>query len=232
MRRGHQTLLGWLLLTCGVVSPGPVHAQVSAAPRSEAREAAQPPALKAGFLPGNLRLDGVLDEDAWTQAEAIEDLTMLEPVQGARPTGRTRVRVLANADEIVFGVECDDPDPRGIVSYTKQRDGAMSSEDHIEIVLDPVLRRPVRLRLLGESGRGAVRRPHRPRERRPERQLGRHLGGGDEARRHGLDRGNSHPDPDPQLHEGASTTWHFNIQRRIQRLQENERWASPRATSS
>jgi hypothetical protein len=63
-------------------------------------------------VPG-IRLDGVLDEDAWRHADAIDNLTMLEPVQGGTPTGRTRVRVLANAHELVFGIECDDRQGRG-----------------------------------------------------------------------------------------------------------------------
>ncbi len=227
MRRGHQTLLGWLLLTCGVVSPGPVHAQVSAAPRSEAREAAQPPALKAGFLPGNLRLDGVLDEDAWKQAEAIDDLTMLEPVQGARPTGRTRVRVLANADELVFGVECDDPDPSGIVSYTKQRDGAMSSEDHIEIVLDPFFDGRSGYVFWVNPGGARYDALIDPGTLEPNANWD---GIWEAATRRG-DMGWTAevrlPIRTISFRKGV-TTWHFNIQRRIQRLQENARWASPR----
>ena len=158
------------------VSPAGPAPSVGLAVKAVSRNAGEPLALKTAPLSSDLRIDGILDEQAWAQAEAIQDLTMIEPVQGGRPTGRTRVRVLANARGIVFGVECDDPNPRGIVSYTKQRDGEMSSEDHIEIVLDPFLD--------GRSGYvfwvnplwRPVRRPHQPRERRHEQQLGRHLG--------------------------------------------------------
>jgi hypothetical protein len=49
------------------------------------------PSLTVGVLTSDLRLDGSLDEDAWAGADAIEDLTMLEPTQGGKPTGRSRV---------------------------------------------------------------------------------------------------------------------------------------------
>ena len=79
----------------------------------------------------------MLDEPAWSLAPSIEDLVMVEPRQGQRPTGRTTVRVLAGPRALVFGVRCDDPDAAHIVSFTKERDGDFATEDHILIVLDP-----------------------------------------------------------------------------------------------
>src|SRR5215510_8796225 len=81
------------------------------------------PRLAAGVLTEGLRLDGVLDEPAWQAAPAVEDLVMVEPRQGAAPTGRTIVKALAGARDIVFGIRCLDPDPAGIVTFTKERDG-------------------------------------------------------------------------------------------------------------
>jgi len=51
------------------------------------------PSLAAAPLAESIRLDGVLDEPAWTQAPVITNLTMSEPTPGATPTGRTVVRV-------------------------------------------------------------------------------------------------------------------------------------------
>lgn len=38
--------------------------------------------------------------------------------------------------ELVLGVECFDPDPSGIVSFSKARDAGMGSEDHVKLVFD------------------------------------------------------------------------------------------------
>ena len=107
--------------------PGSPAPPAAAAPR---------PAVNAGALDGSIRLDGRLDEALWQQAPRIDNLTMSEPTPGAAPTGRTIVRVLADRRALVIGVRCEDPDPAGIVSFTKARDSALQDEDHIKVVLD------------------------------------------------------------------------------------------------
>jgi Domain of unknown function (DUF5916) len=93
--------------------------------------------LKVGVLPQSVvRLDGVLNEEVWAEAEAISNLTMIEPEEGGVPVGKTIVKVLANATEIIIGILCNDPDPSGIVSNSKARDAELDDEDHITIVLD------------------------------------------------------------------------------------------------
>jgi len=94
------------------------------------------PSLEMGRVTGPIRVDGVLDEPDWQSAPRISELVMIEPVEGGKPTGRTIVRVLAEPSAIVFGFVCEDPDPAGIVSFTKERDGDLDEEDHVKIVLD------------------------------------------------------------------------------------------------
>ena len=72
------------------------------------------PSIGAGKLIGAIRLDGRLDEAAWQQAQAIENLTMSEPTSGIAPSARTIVRVLADAKTLLVGVRCEDADPAGI----------------------------------------------------------------------------------------------------------------------
>lgn len=191
-----------------------------------AQSAPAVPSLRVGALPPDIRLDGVLNEPAWANADAIDNLTMTEPKEGATPTGRTRVQVLANPGALVFGIICDDPDPRGIVSFTKQRDGAMSNEDHIEIVLDTFL-----------DGRSGYTFWVNPSGARYDGLI--NPGGGDinsnwdgiweaATRRTATGWTAEIRIPIQTLGFNASlTAWHFNIQRRVQRLQEWDRWASP-----
>ncbi len=94
------------------------------------------PTLRANDLPVELTLDGILSEPVWAATDAIENLTTVEPEEGGVPAGQTIVKVLASSKEIVVGVVCHDPDPAGIVSFSKARDSELEQEDHILIVLD------------------------------------------------------------------------------------------------
>src|SRR5262245_46104714 len=81
------------------------------------RAGALPPGAPGGRGPGSdIVVDGRLDEAAWESAEAVAAFTQVEPAEGAAPTARTRVQVLAGPRAIVIGVLCED-DPARIVSF-------------------------------------------------------------------------------------------------------------------
>ena len=108
-------------------------------PSGSAAQNPERPALQAGVLTAEFVLDGVLDESTWASADLIAGLTMIEPVEGGMLTGKTEVRVLANSRTIVIGIVCEDPDPSGIVSFSKARDSELQSEDHIKLIFDTSL---------------------------------------------------------------------------------------------
>ncbi len=179
------------------------------------------------MLPEGLRLDGNLDEPAWTAAPAIENLVMVEPRQGDSPTSQTIVKVLAGPRALVFGIRCLDPEPRRIVSYTKERDGDFEFEDHIVLVLDPF-----------QDGRSGYVFAVNPGGARLDAIV--EPGGEDidtnwdgewEAATLRDDIGWTAEIRIP-VHtlsfKRGLDEWGFNIQRHVQRLQETDRWASPR----
>jgi hypothetical protein len=185
------------------------------------------PRLQAGALAGVLRLDGVLDEPDWALAASIDDLTMVEPRQGERPTGRTQVKVLAGPKALVFGIRCLDPGPSGIVTFTKERDGNFDSEDHVTIVLDPFLD--------GRSGYVFAVNPGGARFDALVNPGGESV----DARWDGEWEAATRRDASGWAAEiripietlsfaRGLEAWGLNVQRRVQRLQENDRWASPR----
>ena len=185
------------------------------------------PQLRVGALTAPIHLDGVLDEPAWTSAAAIDNLTMSEPTAGGAPTGSTRVRVLADERAIVIGIECDDPDPSRIVSFTKQRDAVLDAEDHVAVVFDTFL-----------DGRSGYLFAVNPSGARYDALI--NPGGTDanaewdgiwDAATHRDGRGWSVEIWIPVQTLGFKrglADWHFNVQRRIQRFQETDRWASAR----
>jgi hypothetical protein len=186
-----------------------------------------PPQLRVGVLPtAGIIVDGALDEAAWQGADVIDAFTQAEPSEGAPPTTRTMVRVLAGSKALVIGIDCADSDPSGIVSFSVRRDAILTSEDHVRVVIGPFLD--------GRSGYVFAVNPSG-------------------ARYDGLiNPGGESDNPDwDGIWEAATARsssgwsaeilipiqslsfkpglreWHFNVERRVQRHLEIDRWASP-----
>jgi uncharacterized protein DUF5916 len=186
-----------------------------------------PPQLRVGVLPTTgIIVDGALDEAAWQGADVIDAFTQAEPSEGAPPTARTMVRVLAGSKALVIGIDCADSDPSGIVSFSVRRDAVLTSEDHVRVVIGPFLD--------GRSGYVFAVNPSG-------------------ARYDGLiNPGGESDNPDwDGIWEAATARtssgwsaeilipiqslsfkpglreWHFNVERRVQRHLEIDRWASP-----
>jgi len=83
-----------------------------------------------------IHLDGILDEPVWQHADAISQLTMVEPHEGGRPSFPTSVKALADQRNIYLGIVCIDPHPEKIVVYSRIRDSYLRNEDWIRFVLD------------------------------------------------------------------------------------------------
>ncbi len=198
------------------------------APAARAQAAGIPvPGLRAGVLSGDIRVDGRLDEPAWGQADAVTSLTMVEPHEGAKPSMATRVRVLADARHVVIGVECDDPDPAGIVSFSKKRDPDLEGEDAVRIVIDTFL-----------DGRSGYVFGVNPEGARFDGLIEPGSDGISESW-DGIWEAATARTPagwSIELRIPLTTisfkpglgTWHFNVERHIQRLQETDRWSGAR----
>jgi hypothetical protein len=185
-----------------------------------------PPSLRAADLPETIGIDGRLDEPVWATADAADAFTQTDPKEGAPPSGRTVVRVLASRKALVVGIDCEQPADVGIVSFSVRRDAPLTSEDHVRIVLGPFLD--------GRSGYVFAVNPSGARYD----SLINPGGETDNPEWDGIWNAATHRNDTgwsaeiwiplqtlsfkPGLHE-----WHFNVQRRIQRLLETMRWASP-----
>ena len=184
------------------------------------------PTLRAGTGADTVRLDGVLSEPAWNAAEATEAFRQTDPKEGAPPTFRTTLRVLAGRNALVIGIVCDDADPAGIVSFNVRRDAPLAQEDHLRIVLGPF-----------QDGRSGYVFAVNPNGARYDGLI--NAGGENEnsewdgiweaaTARNGTGWSAEVRIPiqtlsfKPELRE-----WHFNVERRVQRLLEVDRWASP-----
>ena len=184
------------------------------------------PSLRAGNANGDLSIDGRLNEGAWAQVDSISNLTQIEPVEGRPPTGRTVVRVLVTSDAIIFGIRADDPDAANITSFARNRDASLTSEDHLRVVLDTYLD--------GRSGYVFIVNPHGARYDA----LVANQGEGENAQWDAIWEAATYRDDagwsveiripvKSLLFKRGLSEWGFNVERRIQRLLETSRWASP-----
>ena len=184
------------------------------------------PVLRVGRVTSAISLDGRLDEPSWLAADSIDGLTEIEPTEGATPTGRTVVRVLADATTLVIGIRADDPEPERLTRFARARDADLSSEDHVKLVLDTYLD--------GRSGFVFAVNPNGARYDA----LITNQGDGENANWDAVweaatavtSSGWSAEIRIPAkslLSRRSLTSWGFNIQRRIQRLQETSRWSTP-----
>jgi hypothetical protein len=189
-----------------------------------ARPAPARPRLHVGTA-ASIRLDGRLDDVAWATADSVE-LTQVEPREGATPAMRTVVRVLTTGDAIIIGVRADDPQPSRIVSYARQRDASLGSEDHLKIVLDPFGD--------GRSGYVFAVNPYGARYDALVAGQGQDENSNWDAIWEAATERTANGwtaeiliPVRSLLFKPRLAAWGFNIERRIQRLQETDRWASP-----
>ncbi len=212
--------IGVLLVASGLLSPATL-ATLNA-------QEQPPPSVRArSLVEDSIRLDGLLDEPEWLTADSIPDLVMIDPTEGAPPTGRTAVRVLASSRHLLVGVIAYDPDPAGIVSFSKQRDADIFLEDYILLVLDTF-----------REGRSGYVFGLNPSGARYDALI--------------IDRGEGQRPTWDAVWEAATArgpwgwsleiriplssiafanhldSWGLNIERRIQRLQETSRWSGTR----
>jgi len=193
--------------------------------QARAQNGGDRPTLRVGTVAQNgISLDGVLSEPLWTTVDSISNLTMIEPEEGGVPEGRTVVRVLVTPADIIIGVRCYDPDPRAIVSYTKARDIELDEEDHIVLILDTFQD--------GRSGYVFAVNPDGARFDGLVSAEGEDVNSNWdtvwEARTSRDDQGWSAevriPIRSISFKQGL-TSWGYNIERRVTRLQETSRWS-------
>lgn len=183
------------------------------------------PALRVGRAEA-IRIDGRLDEPAWARADSTDALRQVEPAAGGPPSFRTVIRVLASESDLVVGVVAYDGAADRIVSFSMAPDADLDDEDHVRLVLDTF-----------RDGRTGYVFAVNPNGARFDGLVA-NRGEGTNASWDGIwqaaaqryDWGWSvelripiktlsfRPDLD---------SWGFNLERRIERLQETVRWSSP-----
>lgn len=141
MRRGRSDLLRrvGLALLGGVaaarVAGAQAQPQPQAAPAPGAGGAIVAQRLGAGET---IRLDGRLDEAAWSRAAVHRDFVEKDPHNGARPRHDTEVRILFDEHALYIGARAFDPEPQQLRDFPVRRDRVDRTQDFVLVVIDPI----------------------------------------------------------------------------------------------
>src|ERR687897_974681 len=74
----------------------------------------------------SIRLDGALDEGAWSAAAPATEFVQRDPDNGASATERTEVRLLYDANRLIVGARLHETAPDEILGNQMQRDQSFS----------------------------------------------------------------------------------------------------------
>jgi hypothetical protein len=120
-----RPLISWLVITALLLSSGVLSAQNKA------------PSVRILHIQESIRIDAKLEEEVWRRARPIGPLIQVEPRQGEKASEETEVRVLYDREALYFGILCKDSTPSRIVASQLTRDAQLEVDDFITLVLDP-----------------------------------------------------------------------------------------------
>ena len=104
------------------------------------REAPPPlpprPSVAALAIDEPIKVDGLLDDAAWQQADVAKDFIQREPNPGQPATEQTEVRVAFTNSTLYVGIRALAANPEEIVGEEMQRDGALYRDDSVLVLLD------------------------------------------------------------------------------------------------
>ena len=95
--------------------------------------------IKCMLVSEKIAIDGRLTEPVWEKARQIQSLTMVEPETGISASEKTEISILVDENNIFLGVRCYVENPEEIMASTKARDAELRHDDYIKFVLDTYL---------------------------------------------------------------------------------------------
>lgn len=84
---------------------------------------------------GNIRLDGVLDDEVWQRALTVVVDVETRPRENQPALVPTTAYLVENGTHLLVGFDARDPDPSAIRAYLRDRDSAFN-DDFVGVVLD------------------------------------------------------------------------------------------------
>lgn len=117
-----------LLLSCGKIAGQP--SQASTAQEITKRS------ISLRRIAEPIKIDGRLDEPAWSEADVAGDFRQQEPNEGAPASEQTEIRLLVDENRLYVGIRASDSETQQINARELVRDADFSNDDQVEILLD------------------------------------------------------------------------------------------------
>lgn len=99
-------------------------------------QSSEPHIIRALPVISPIKLDGFLDEKAWSQTQKISNFSQRELNEGRLVTERTLVGLVYTQKSLYIGVWCYDSEPDKLVAKEMKRDFNYYSEDNFKIIID------------------------------------------------------------------------------------------------
>ncbi len=82
------------------------------------------------------KLDGILDDPAWSITEFQTDFMQREPIEGDPATEKTEAAIIYDANNLYIGIRLFHKDPTIIRGQNMQRDGTIGDGDYFGTIID------------------------------------------------------------------------------------------------
>ncbi len=92
--------------------------------------------LRAHYSATPPTLDGMLSEEVWNIASPTQPFRQKEPTVGEEASESTVVKVVYTQQSLFIGIVCADSSPENVVATELRRDGDLTKDDSIWILLD------------------------------------------------------------------------------------------------
>jgi hypothetical protein len=113
----------------------PIRTALALATLALALPAAAQEATQVPHLDGDIVIDGVLDDAAWSQAVPVELGYEISPADNTPAPVRTTMRMATTRDALYLSFHAIEPDPKQIRAHLTDRDGAFR-DDFVGVMLD------------------------------------------------------------------------------------------------
>jgi hypothetical protein len=81
-------------------------------------------------------IDGILNDETWSQATVIEDIHQIRPFEYEAPTQRTRFYLAYDSDNIYIAMRAWDTHPGGPIARIMRQGAIIDTDDRIGIIFD------------------------------------------------------------------------------------------------
>ena len=114
-----------------LVSAGSAFAEGLNVQSSDGRRAVQAVELRTPIV-----LDGILDDEAWREAQPTGEFVQAEPDEGQPASESTEVRLAFDREALYIAVYCRDREAGSLIVNDIRKDFALGEQDSFEILLD------------------------------------------------------------------------------------------------